>query len=313
MPAMATPRVTRSIAYRPPMPGKQFELTTAEGRRLEAIRDGAEQGPLVVLHHGTPGSAHEIWPGNVEQAAARGIRLAGYSRPGGGASERHPGRSVADCAADAAAVADALGADRFYTLGGSGGGPHALACAALRPDRVIAAATIAGVAPRDAEGLDWLDGMGEENHDEFAAAQAGPAALEEFIAGWMSQLREVTGEAVLGSLGDLVSEPDAAVLTGDYADFAADGIRHSVSNGYWGWLDDDLAILADWGFALDGIEVPVSIWQGRQDRFVPPAHGEWLAGRVTGAEVHLLDDHGHLSLALGHFGEILDELVAGGA
>ena len=112
------------------------------------------------------------------------------------------------------------------------------------------------------------------------------------------------------SLGELVSPADAAVLTDEYADFAAAGIRSSVSSGFWGWFDDDLAILGDWGFDLDAIDVPVSIWQGRDDRFVPPAHGEWLAGHVAGANAHLLDDHGHLSLALAHFGEILDELLS---
>jgi pimeloyl-ACP methyl ester carboxylesterase len=83
----------------------------------------------------------------------------------------------------------------------------------------------------------------------------------------------------------------------------------ALDPSYWGWFDDDRALLGDWGFALDAIRVPVSIWQGRQDRFVPAAHGEWLAANVPGARGHLLDDHGHLSLALAHFDAILDELT----
>jgi pimeloyl-ACP methyl ester carboxylesterase len=289
---------------------RRFEVEARDGRRLETVVAGAADGPLVLMHHGTPGAGTRIWPPHVERAAARGLRLAEYSRPGGGASERHPGRTVSDCATDAATIADALGAERFYTVGGSGGGPHALACAALLPDRILAAGTIAGVAPRGAEGLDWLAGMGEENVEEFAAAEAGPEALEEFIAGWAEKLREITGDQVLESLGDLVSAPDAAVLSGEYAEFAAAGIREALEHGFWGWYDDDLAFVADWGFDLGGIEVPVQIWQGRQDRFVPPAHGEWLAANVPGADAHLLDDHGHLSLALAHFDAILGELVA---
>jgi pimeloyl-ACP methyl ester carboxylesterase len=292
------------------MAAGRLEVTVGDGRKLEAVVDGTEGGPLVVMHHGTPGAGVRIWPEHVERARERGLRLAEYSRPGAGASDRDRGRTVGDCAADAAAVADALGAERFYTVGGSGGGPHALACAALLPDRVIAAATIAGVAPYDAAGLDWLDGMGEENLEEFAAAEAGPKELESFVSEWAGKLREIRGDEVLESLGDLVSPPDAAVLTGEYADFAAQGIRDALREGFWGWFDDDLAFFADWDFALDAIEVPVTIWQGRQDRFVPAAHGEWLAANVAGATGRMLDDHGHLSLALAHFGAILDELVA---
>jgi len=273
---------------------------------------GREGDPLVVMHHGTPGAGTEIWPPYVELASARGLRLAAYSRPGAGGSDRAPGRKVGDCAWDAAALADALGARRFYTVGGSGGGPHALACAALLSDRVLAAATIAGVAPRDAEGLDWLAGMGQENLDEFAAAERGPETLEEFIGEWAPQLRDADGPAILAALGDLVSPPDAAVLTGDYAEFAAASMHEALRVGFWGWFDDDLALLGDWGFELGAIEVPVTIWQGRQDRFVPAAHGEWLADHVAGARARLLDDHGHLSLALAHFDVILAELAPAG-
>jgi pimeloyl-ACP methyl ester carboxylesterase len=288
---------------------ERFELTASDGRTLEAIVAGPGDGTPVLMHHGTPGSANDLWPPHIERAEARGLRLLEYTRPGSAGSDRDAGRTVASCGADATAVADAVGAERFLTVGGSGGGPHALACAALLPDRVLAAATIAGVAPADAEDLDWLDGMGEENLEEFAAARAGLAELEAFMTRWASELRALTGPQVLESLGGLVSPPDAAVLTGAYADFAAAGIRHSLSTGIWGWFDDDLAILGDWGFDLGRIEVPVSIWQGREDRFVPPAHGEWLAGQVAGADAHLLDEHGHLSLSLALFGDILDELL----
>lgn len=289
---------------------ERFEVKTDDGRVLEAIVAGPKDGTLVVEHHGTPGSAHAFWPPRLEQAEARGLRVACYSRPGGAGSSRDEGRTVASCAADTAAIADALGADRFLVIGGSGGGPHALACAALLGDRLLAAATIAGVAPADAEALDWLDGMGEENVEEFAAARAGPAELEAFMSRWESDLRVVTGPQVMDQLGELVSPPDAAVLTGEFAEFAASSIRDALSAGIWGWFDDDVAILGAWGFDLGGIDVPVGIWQGREDRFVPPAHGEWLAAHVAGASGHLLDGHGHISLGLAHFGEILDDLLA---
>lgn len=292
------------------MATESFRIGVADGRHLDAIVAGPPEGTPVVLHHGTPDANADFWPPDVAAAAERGLRLVGYSRPGSRDSDRHSGRTVADCAADTAAVLDALDLERFYTIGGSGGGPHALACAALLPDRVIVAATIAGVAPADANGLDWVAGMGAENVEEFEAVRAGPAALEQFINRWAPDLRTVTGEQVLAELGDLVSPPDAAVLSGEYAEFVAGELREALRSGIWGWFDDDVAILGDWGFDLDRIEVPVRIWHGRDDRFVPVSHGLWLARHVAGATAHILDGHGHLSLALGHFGAILDDLRA---
>jgi pimeloyl-ACP methyl ester carboxylesterase len=289
----------------------EVKVSAPDGRTLDVTVEGPEDGDLVINHHGTPGGGGEIYPPWVSAAAERGIRLAAHARPGYAGSDRHEGRSVADCAADAAAIADALGADRFYAMGGSGGGPHALACAALLPERVISAASIAGVAPFGAEGLDWVEGMGEENHQEFAAAQAGSAELSAFLAPEAEQLRSITGEQVATALGDLISESDAAVLTGEYADHTARDMAEGLAPGYWGWFDDDMAFLRDWGFDLASIGVPVSIWQGSDDRFVPPSHGEWLAAHVGGARPHLLEGEGHLSLALGRYGEILDELRAG--
>ena len=149
----------------------QEHRVAVDGRTLAVLEAGDESGHAVVAIHGTPASG-VLWRGLVEDAEARGIRLLGYDRPGYGASDPHRGRTVADAAGDVAAIADALGIDRFAVEGGSGGGPHTLACAALLPDRVVAAASLAGVAPYPADGLDWLDGMGQDNLDEFAAILA---------------------------------------------------------------------------------------------------------------------------------------------
>ena len=146
------------------------------GRGDAAPEDGAPQ----VFHLGTPFAGDPLadW---AEAGVERGLRHVLYSRPGYGDSDRHEGRSVADCVSDVEAVTAALGIDRFHTVGWSGGGPHALACAALLPERVLSAATIGGVAPWEAEGLDWLDGMGPENLDELGAAATGPAQLEAYL------------------------------------------------------------------------------------------------------------------------------------
>ena len=291
----------------------EIRVDTPDGRVLQVWIEGPEGGDVVISHHGTPSSGLP-YPPSVAQAAERGLRHVTYSRPGYGESTRQQGRSVADCAADAATIADALGVEWFFTLGGSGGGPHALACAGLLSDRVLAAATIAGVAPWGAENLDFLEGMGQENHVEFGAALEGPGALE----AWMDEhAEEMAGvpsvDDLLKAMGGLVSPIDAESLTGELGTHMIDSERIALAHGYWGWFDDDLAFTRDWGFDLDVLEVPVSVWQGRQDRFVPFTHGEWLAAHVPGARRHLFDEHGHLSLALASFGDILDDLIEAAA
>ena len=205
----------------------------------------------------------------IEAGAERGLRHIGYSRPGFGASTRLAGRTVASCALDVAAIADALGYDRFYSVGASGGGPHVIACAALLPDRVIAAAAIASPAPFDAEGLDWTAGMGQENVDEFAAMEAGDDEFEAFLVEHAEELRGATGDQIIAVLGDLVSEVDRQALSGEFAAYLVDEAAHALSNGVWGWFDDDRAFGHDWGFDLTDIRAPLSLWHGAQDRFVP--------------------------------------------
>ena len=278
-----------------------------DGRALEVFAAEGDGTP-VLFHHGTPSSGM-LNPPRVADAAERGLRLVGWSRPGYGRSDRKPGRRVGDVAADVAALADWLGAERFYTAGLSGGGPHALATAALLPDRVLAAASIGGVAPYGVEGLDWFDGMGQENIDEFGAALAGEERLRPLLETYGEQMRQATPEALLEMLGSLVSPPDRRALDGELAAFFARSGAHALQPGIWGWFDDDIAFTEPWGFELDDIKPPVAIWQGHQDNFVPPAHGEWLAANVTGSAKRVYDDEGHLSLAEAKFAAILDQLV----
>jgi len=286
-----------------------FALPLPDGRVLEVDVSGPGGAIPLVVHHGTPGERSQ-YPPFVEAAVTRGLRFVSYSRPGYGGSSRRPGRAVADCAADTAAILAHLGADRCYTLGGSGGGPHALACSALLGDRVLACATVAGVGPFGAEGLDFMEGMGRENHEEFGAALAGPAELQAYLEQEARAFAGVTGEQVAAALGDLVSAVDAAALTGDFAAYVAASFQQAVANGIWGWFDDDLAFTRPWGFDLESIGVPVDVWQGGQDRMVPFAHGEWLAAHLPTARASLLPEEGHLSIAVDKFSEVLGELVA---
>jgi pimeloyl-ACP methyl ester carboxylesterase len=214
--------------------------------------------------------------------------------------------------ADVACVLDALGAATCVTAGWSGGGPHALACAALLPDRVRAAATIAGVAPHDAEGLDWVAGMGEENIGEFGLAMQGAEPLLEFLEAEGAALRKMTGPDLAVGLGDLVDDVDRAALTGGTADGIAAQFHDGLRPGVLGWLDDDLAFVQRWGFDLGAIRVPVTIWQGSHDRMVPQPHGPWLAEHVAGATPRFDDRHGHISLLSEGYGDVLDDLLVRG-
>jgi len=276
-------------------PVSTHTVTTPDGRSLEVFEAGNPDGPAVVAIYGTP-SGGVVYEPHAAEAEARGIRFVSWTRPGYGASTSQPGRSVADFAPDATAVADALGIDRFVVWGVSGGGPHALACAALLGDRVTAAASLAGVAPYDAEGLDWLEGMGADNLEEFAAVLAGREALEPLLETHRAAFASVTGQGLREQWATLLSAADAAVVTAELADYLVENVRAGLATGVEGWVEDDLAFVEPWGFALDAIAVPVLVWQGEQDRFVPPSHGRWLADHVPGADARLTAEDGHLTL-----------------
>jgi pimeloyl-ACP methyl ester carboxylesterase len=284
-------------------------ITTGDGRTLDLFMSGPDDGEVLLYHHGTPG-AGIVSEKLLATAATRHLRLVSFSRPGYGSSTRRAGRSVADVADDAVAVLDHVGASHCYSMGISGGGPHTLACAALLPDRVMAATVVASVAPYEADGLDFLAGMGRENIDEFGAALAGSEALQAFQDAWSSDFRAITGPQVADALGDLVPPVDRAALTGEYADSLAADIRQALRHGLWGWHDDDLAFVRPWGFGLDEIRIPLTLWQGDQDRMVPYAHGEWLSRRIPGVRANLLPGHGHLSLTVSSDGLLLDDLIA---
>lgn len=285
-----------------------MHVRTPDGRSLDVVVHGPP-GPAIVFHHGTPSAAESYRPW-VHAAADAGLRWVSFSRPGYGDSSRRPGRSVADNCSDVVAVLDHLEVDSFVSMGWSGGGPHALACAALLAPRCAGAVTIAAVAPFDgarAAGLDWYDGMGPENHDEFGAAVTGEAALRAHLEPMREYVASLTGEQVSEALGGLIDEPDRAVLTGDFADHVASSFRESARVSMDGWVDDDLAFVRPWGFKLGDVGVAVSLWQGEDDRMVPYAHGAFLAERLPAVRPHLLAGEGHLSVALGQFDAMLAE------
>src|ERR1700728_395042 len=289
---------------------QRITVPADDGRVLEALVAGPDDALPLVCHTGTPSGL--VWTAPLAEApAARGLRTVLYARPGYGGSTPQPGRLVADAAADVDKILERIGADEFVTAGWSRGGPHALACAALLPVRCLAAATIAGAAPYDSPGLDWMAGMAEENHEEFGAALAGEADLITFLDGAAGPLREISAAQVADGLGGLLSDTDKAALTAEFADHLAASLRAAVSPGIDGWRDDDLAFTRDWGLSLDalGHATPVAIWQGDQDRMVPQTHGAWLAANIPLARARVRPGEGHLTLMINKVGEIIDDLM----
>jgi pimeloyl-ACP methyl ester carboxylesterase len=279
-----------------------------DGREIDVITAGPDDGFPLVVHGGTPSGL--IVETNVATAAQeRGLRYIQAARPGYEGSTRRPGRRVGDVAADVAAVLDELGAATFVSIGMSGGGPHTLACAALLPGRCLAAASVAGVAPYGPEDLDFLAGMGPENVTEFGLALQGADALTPFLEKEAQEFGKVTGEQIVAAFGGLISAADAGVMTGEFADELAARCQAAVREGIAGWLDDDLAFTVDWGFSLDALAGRAAIWQGDQDRMVPFAHGQWLAAHIPGARVHLEPGAGHLTMTVTAIGRILDDLL----
>jgi pimeloyl-ACP methyl ester carboxylesterase len=236
----------------------------------------------VFLLHGTPGS--RIGP--IPRSAILHrlcVRLICFDRPGYGESDRLPGRRVADASADVSAIADAFGLGKFAVVGRSGGGPHALACAALLADRMTRAAVLVGLAPHGAKGLDWLDGMNQFNLAEYEAVTRG---YEQIAAA-----ATATAEAVRADPASLLAELQKEMPGSDLRVVADRGIRSLLLATYAealrisadGWIDDDLALQEPWGFDPAAVKIPVLLWHGASDTFSPVSHVRWLAKNIPSA------------------------------
>ena len=286
-------------------------ITLPDGRALEYLTGGDPDGFPLVYHSGSPSAA--VTYGPLWDAASRaGLRLVTYSRPGYGASTPRPEPEgwpvpILEDATDTADLLDARGLDEFVTLGWSGGGPRALACAAAMPERCRGAARLAGGAPYAVDGLDWFADMGPENVRDFRLAERGREAYRPVAEEQAAELAVVTADDIVAAFGDLVDEVDATALTGDLADYVAASFRHAMAQGAAGLLEDCLQVVRPWGFDVASLTVPVAVWQGAHDKMVPFTHGEWLAATVPGARARLFEHEGHLSL-VARVDEVLADL-----
>jgi pimeloyl-ACP methyl ester carboxylesterase len=283
-------------------------VSTSDGHVLQVLDCGAPSGHPVLVHNGTPASRLMFDP-DVQRAAARGIRLISYDRPGYGGSTPRPGRSVADSAEDVRTIAGALGIDRLPVWGISGGGSHALACAALLSDLVPAVGVLASAAPWGAEGLDFFDGMGEMNVEDVQVMIDDPAEGRAKHERDRLEMLATEPEELHELMKTLLSEVDAAAMTPERAEFLVHSTRVALEPGADGWWDDDVAAMSPWGFEVEAITTPVLLLHGRQDRFVPFGHGQWLAAHIPGVEARLTDDDGHITLTERHLDEVHDWLL----
>ena len=270
----------------------EADILLVDGRTLHAYdaradgiaSPGAPESPVALFWlHGSPNIGSPPEP-LFATAEANGLRWVSYDRPGYGGSSPHDGRAVASAAADVAAIADALGIGRFAVVGHSGGGPHALACAALLPERVIAAVSVSGPAPFDADGLDWFAGWSPGIAAENRAAVGGRAALEAHWAG-----------AEPEDMGAFFTEGDMAALAGSWS-WLAGMAGQAMEQGSEGLLEDTLASVRPWEFRLDAVRVPVLIMHGAKDKMVPCAHGEWLNAHCPAAELSIVPNAGHITV-----------------
>lgn len=283
-------------------------ITTPDGRALEVARVGADDGVAVVFHHGSPGAASMI--GSLEEMARRhGLLIVTTSRAGYGHSDARPGRNIASVVDDVVALRAHYGITHYVAMGWSGGGPHALACAALDAD-CVGALSVAGVAPIDAD-FDWTEGMGPENLEEFALAREGGTAYVAHMNEVASEFAQASASNIVALFGGLLSDVDRTALEDDtMREMLARECRDAFTISPAGFIDDDRAFFAPWGFDPTAIEVPVEIWFGDQDLMVPPTHGAWLARTIpTATAVHRPAD-GHVSLLSAHGDDLAGSILA---
>jgi pimeloyl-ACP methyl ester carboxylesterase len=285
-----------------------YRRLEVDGASVEYVVEGPEDArDLLLFHMGTPCAAVPAAPLFVA-AARRGLRTAIYSRGGYGASSRRPGRRVIDEAAISAALADHLAYRRFFTAGYSGGGPVALACAALLPDRVPACLVIGSLAPWAEVGdafREWVADPG----DWAQLARGDEAVLVPDFEAVVPTFSRLTVPRLVKRYGATAADRAALVDPNGVGRWLGASMRRAVSRGFWGWLDDNVAEARDWGYRMADIRVPVVVRHGEQDNLVDVRQGRWVVDAVPGARGVFLPEAGHIASLL-PWQTVVDDLIA---
>jgi pimeloyl-ACP methyl ester carboxylesterase len=292
------------------MKSQNFKLS--DGRNLDLLfgdnfEELSKSGKhAIVFHHGTPSCAY-AWAEEIDLLDSLNIPAIAYSRAGYHTSDRKVGRSVVDVNLDIKELINNFGVKKFTAIGWSGGGPHALANGLM--NECTSVVVLAGVGPYGKPDLDFLAGMGQDNHEEFGAALAGETEL----VAWMEingpALRVITGGELRETDGNLFSANDRKLMKDqNYSEHLAKNFRDSLSVSYYGWIDDDFVFIKDWGFELSSITKPVTIFQGDEDLMVPKQHGKWLLNNLPQAEIIELPGFGHMGLFMSNKEVILSKI-----
>ena len=287
---------------------REGQAKATDGRTLAFVERGASDGMPVLVCHGTPGSRLTRHP-DPTLYERHGVRMVAYDRPGYGCSDPQLGRSIADAAADIAAIADELGFERFAVVGGSGGAPHALACGALLGDRVVRVGALVTPAPSDSPDFDFFTDLAEINVKEFGAALEGQEAIEALLQGYVDELRR-DPDAVIDQVAAELPEFDRRLVSRpEFRELMRESFVEAVRQGPRGWADDDLAFAKPWGFELEDVDAETRLWQGELDVLAPRSHGEYVASRLPNARFEVLEGGGHFLDE--EWGIVLDWLAAG--
>lgn len=271
-----------------------LKVRLADGRHVAVQLSGSPSGHPVFMMHGTPGSRIAPLPRSMVLHAL-GVRLITFDRPGYGYSDRLESRQVADVVPDVEAIADELGIEQFAVLGRSGGGPHALACAALLPDRVTRAGILVSLAPWSAEGLDWFAGMSDSNVEEFTSASTKPEALTAALVRTAAKIRVNPASHVMTLSPELPESDQRVMADAGLRELLARNYAEALRDSADGWIDDSLAFCSPWGFEPADIKVPVLVWHGQDDVFSPVAHSRWLADQIPNASMLIQPGAAHFA------------------
>jgi pimeloyl-ACP methyl ester carboxylesterase len=282
-------------------------MRAADGRRIAVKVSGKPAGHPVFFFHGTPGSNVGPLP-RTQVLSMMGVQVISFDRPGYGRSERLFSRTVADVVPDVVAIADSMELERFAVVGRSGGGPHALACAARLPDRVTRAAALVSLAPWGAAGLDWFNGMAGSNVDAFTTAASDPELLVTRLVREAARIAE-NPASQFADLGTEMPEPDRRMMAdAGIRRVLAENSKEALRYGADGWIDDVLAFCSPWGFDVSDIKVPVELWAGEMDVFSPVTHTRWLGDRIPDARVQIRPESAHFD-ALKELADIMSRLI----
>ncbi len=278
-------------------------LCLADGRDLAFAEYGDPDGVPVFAFHGTPGSHLQLAPADAAARAA-GVRLIAPDRPGYGLSSFVRGRRLADWPTGVAAIADHLGVDRFAVLGVSGGGPHALACAVVLPDRLSAVGVVSSPSPF----ADAPDAQ-RARLRRLRRLAAVPGLVRLVAALLIVAVRRFP-LAVLHLARQAMPEADRRVVEDlSFRSYYLDAIRRTSPSAAKAVAQDVALFAHDWRLALRDISVPVKIWHGADDRLVEPWNADVLAKSVPAAFVAIVAGEGHLLFAE-YTADILRELAA---